>query len=88
MRPFSDLSHYERSALLLRVVQLVVEGDTYKSFQHIAAVRNTSPRLLWLKICADEGFNACEPWAGFPRLPEELLTAAASCLQPEEYVDV
>jgi hypothetical protein len=25
---------------------------------------------LWRKICNDEGFEECEPWPGFPALPE------------------
>jgi hypothetical protein len=72
MRQFSDLSHYQQTMLLVRVVQLVAAGNTYKSIEDVAAARETSPRLLWLNICADEGFAACEPWTGFPGLPEEF----------------
>jgi len=54
---------------------LIADGDTYASIEEIAAGRHTSPQLLWLKICADEGFEACEPWPGFPGLPKDFSMA-------------
>ena len=78
MRQFRELSDYEKTVLLVRIVQLLAEGDTYKSVEEIAAASKTSPRLLWLKICAEEHFDACEPWSEFPCLPKEFSAAVAN----------
>lgn len=75
MRRYRELSDFEKSVLLVRVVQLLAQGDTYTSVEEIAAASKTSPRLLWLKICAEEHFDACEPWVEFPCLPKEFSAA-------------
>jgi hypothetical protein len=74
MRQFSELPYYEQTVLVLRMVQLVAERDTFRSIEDVAAAHETSPRLLWLKICASEGLQACEPWEGFPNYPKTFLT--------------
>ena len=72
MRQFFDLPHYEQALLLVRVLQLVTDGDTFTPVEEISTRRNISPRVLWLQICADEGFDDCDPWPGFPDLPENF----------------
>ena len=72
MRRFFDLPHHDQALLLVRMVQLIAKGDAYTSIEEVAARRSTSPQLLWLKICADEGLDACEPWPGFPALPRDF----------------
>jgi hypothetical protein len=70
MRQFSDLSPHEQALLLVKVVQLVANGDSYISIEEVAAGRNNTSQQLWLKICSDEGMDDCEPWNGFPELPK------------------
>src|SRR3569623_153997 len=69
MRQFSELSYGQQALLFVRVVQLAADGNSYKRIEDVAASHNVSSRGLWLKLCADEGFEACEPWFGFPDLP-------------------
>ena len=72
MRQFFDLPHFEQALLLVKVVQLIADGDTYKRIEDVAAGRDTSSQGLWLQLCADEGFDQCEPWPGFPDLPKNF----------------
>ena len=72
MQQFADLPYYQQALLLVRVVQIVTDGDRYIPIEEIATRRNTSPKALWLQICADEGFDGCAPWHGFPDLPEDF----------------
>jgi hypothetical protein len=72
MRQFSDLPHREQALLLLRVVQVIADGENYKCIEEVASERNISPEALWHQICADEGLVKCQPWTDFPNLPRNL----------------
>ena len=77
MQRFSDLSYHHQALLMVRVVQLIANGDSYGTLEELATKRNTTAHVLWLNICADEGLDVCEPWSGFPGLPECFRSRSA-----------
>jgi hypothetical protein len=68
MKRFADLPTNDQMVLMLAVFEALI-GLRHKSIDEAAAAQEITANDWWRRICADEGFDECEPWPDFPALP-------------------
>src|ERR1700760_3585745 len=77
MKRFAELHSQDQITLLIAGLEVLIESG-HRKFQDVATDRDCTPRQLWSDICADAGFDDCEPWPGFPERPTNLPPAPGS----------
>jgi len=68
MKRFADLPTNDQMVLMLAVFETLI-GLGHKSIAEAVAAQDITADEWWRTICADEGFDECEPWSAFPALP-------------------
>ena len=68
MKTFEQLHLDEQTQLLGQLMETLGDNDCY-SVDELARRRDCSLREVWRDICADTGLDECEPWNGFPKMP-------------------
>jgi hypothetical protein len=74
MKRFDDLHAHDQIELKLALLELLLDSG-HRKIEDVAKDRDSTPRELWRTICADAGFDDCEPWPEFPDLPKKMQTA-------------
>ena len=69
MRKFEQLHAEDGLDLALEALRVMCEAKCL-TLKQVIAKRDCTPRELWREICAERGFDECEPWQGWPAAPK------------------
>ena len=68
MKRFEDLHIEDQMRLALEALRMTTAGNC-GTIETFAKENGLTVREFWRDICANEGFDECEPWKGFPEGP-------------------
>jgi hypothetical protein len=74
MKRFEELHINDQNTLLVALLETITRGKG-KSISEVAIAEGVTEQEFWRQICADVGFDECEPWQGFPVPPTNLPPA-------------
>jgi hypothetical protein len=74
MKRFEELHINDQNTLLVALLETITRGKG-KSISEVAIAQGITEQEFWRQICADAGFDECEPWQGFPAPPVDLPPA-------------
>jgi hypothetical protein len=69
MRKFEQLHAEDGLDLALEALRLMCEARC-PTLERLIAKRDCTPLDLWREICAERGYDECEPWQGWPAGPK------------------
>ena len=69
MLKFEQLHAEEGLDLALEALRLMCDARC-NTLKRLIAKRDCTPRELWREICAERGYDECEPWQGWPAPPK------------------
>ena|SRR5580698_6961070 len=85
MLKFEQLHAEDGLDLALEALRMMCEARC-PTLKRLIAKRGCTAAELWREICADRGFDECEPWQGWPAGPKrdflEKLPGAERPLHP------
>jgi hypothetical protein len=68
MKRFEDLHIEDQMRLALEARRMMTAGNC-GTIERFARENELTVREFWRDVCANEGFDECEPWNGFPEGP-------------------
>jgi hypothetical protein len=69
MQKFEQLHIEDQLDLALEALRLMFDGKCH-TLEQLIAKRDCTPRELWREICAERGYDECEPWLGWAPPPK------------------
>ena len=69
MRKFEQLHAEDGLDLALEALRLMCDARC-NTLKRLIAKRDCTPLELWREICAERGFDECEPWQNWPEPPK------------------
>jgi hypothetical protein len=68
VKKFEQLHIEDQVRLVLEAMRMISAGKC-GTIERFARENDFTPAEFWREVCAAEGFDECEPWAGFPAGP-------------------
>jgi len=69
MQKFEQLPAEVGFDIAVEALRVMLDGRC-KTLEQLIEKRDCTPRELWREICADRGYDECEPWQGWPAGPK------------------
>jgi hypothetical protein len=69
MLKFEQLHAEDGLDLALEALRVMCEANC-PTLKQLIAKRKCTAAELWREICAERGYDECEPWQGWPEPPE------------------
>ncbi|MFZ3224945.1 MAG: hypothetical protein WB772_01065 [Xanthobacteraceae bacterium] len=69
MRKFEQLHAEDGLDLALEALRVMCEAKC-PTLKRLIAKRGCTAAELWREICAERGYDECEPWQGWPEPPK------------------
>jgi hypothetical protein len=66
---FEEMHVEEQAQLALEMLRMVFEANQ-PTIEKFAAACGVCPIEIWRQVCAECGFDECEPWEGYPAPPK------------------
>jgi hypothetical protein len=76
MKVFEQLHIEDQLQLALEALRMMFDGKCC-TLEKLAQQNDQTPLALWCDVCAEVGFDVCEPWEGFPAGPKKENWAKA-----------
>jgi len=68
MLKFDRLHAEDRIELAIEALRVMFDAKCH-TIKQVIEKRGCTPRELWREICAERGYDECEPWNGWPAAP-------------------
>jgi len=82
MAKFEQLHIEDQAMLVFEVLRMMLEAKQ-PTIEKFAAAIGQTPHEIWRQVCAECGFDECEPWEGYPAPPnKEAFLNAPGANQP------
>jgi hypothetical protein len=69
MQKFEQLHAEDQIDLTAEALRMMLDGKCH-TLEQLITKRECTPAEVWREICAERGYDECEPWQGWPAGPK------------------